>query len=181
MPVLVAERVRGTAALHRRLGVGNARIERRDRLRDVWSLTLDRLAVASELTVLEDDRLTGLIEHRHELEIRGELAVDGGDRLGESLAPLGIDRERTGEPEGRGRPRGGDRNEQTDDGHALEIVARPAVRIARGTFIHLMYYDRRDPTSRADDSQPVLPGRRPGAGRGSGRPRALPAPAGRPP
>src|SRR2546427_511295 len=158
MPVLVAERVRGTAALHRRLGVGNPRIERRDRLRDVWSLTLDRLAVASELTVLEDDRLTGLIEHRHELEIGGELAVDGGDRLGESLAPLGIHRERTGEPEGRGRPRGGDRNDQTDDGHALEIVARPAVRIVRATFIHLMYDDRRASPTRPCRTSPASNG-----------------------
>src|SRR5439155_20993986 len=112
--------------------------------------------------------------------IRGELAVARGDRLGESLAPPGIDRKRTCEPAHRGHPRGGDRNDQADERHA-GIVACRTVRIVRGSLIHLMYDARDAPSPRADDGQPVLPRRRTGAARGSGRPRGIPAPAGRPP
>src|SRR5439155_7236592 len=153
------------APLHRRLGVRDPRIERRDGPRDGFRLTLDRLAVTGELTVLEHDGLAGLVEHRHELEIRGELAVDRGDRLGESLAPPGIDRKRTCEPAHCGHPRGGYRNDQADEPHA-GIVARRTVRIVRGSLIHRMYDARAAPSPRADDLQPALPRRRSGAGRG---------------
>ena len=55
-----------------------------------------------ELAVLKDHRLLRLIEHRGELEIRCELAVDRLHRFGEPRALLGVTRERPREPrEGR--------------------------------------------------------------------------------
>lgn len=64
--------------------------------------------MAGELAVLERDRLLCLIEHRCELEVRRQLAVDGAYRVGE-LALLGrIRRERPREPADHGSGRGHD-------------------------------------------------------------------------
>ncbi len=42
--------------------------------------TPECLAEDLELAVLEDERLPRLIEHRRELQVRRELAIDGRDR-----------------------------------------------------------------------------------------------------
>lgn len=46
---------------------------------DLRDLAGQDVCVESELPVLEDERLTCLIEHGRQLEIGGELTVDGGD------------------------------------------------------------------------------------------------------
>jgi hypothetical protein len=51
---------------------------------------LDGRAVPGKLTVLEDDSLLGLIEHRRQLEIGGELTVDRCDRALKSPSLLRI-------------------------------------------------------------------------------------------
>ena len=75
-----------------------------------------------ELAVLERHRLLCLIEHRGELQIRGELAVDRIHRGADAAPLLGIRRERTREPPYRRCGGGDDRGK--DVGHR-PIVARP--------------------------------------------------------
>ncbi len=88
--VVVAESVRRTAPLHRRLGVGDPGVKVGQRSEGGDQTALDGLAVADEFTVLQYDRLMGLIEHRCQLEIRGELTIDVRGRTLESPLRLGV-------------------------------------------------------------------------------------------
>src|SRR5438874_11701136 len=62
--VLRAERVRGAATLHGRLGLGHPLVQRRQGRGGGWRVPLEDRAMPGELSVLECHRLLCLIEHR---------------------------------------------------------------------------------------------------------------------
>src|SRR5207244_8832529 len=81
-PVLVLQGIRGAATLHGRFRLREARVEVRHGREDRRRGAFQGGPVTRELTVLEDDRLTRLVEQRRELEVSGELAVHCASRLG---------------------------------------------------------------------------------------------------
>src|SRR5207249_9751782 len=120
--VLRAQRVRRPAPLHRRLRERHAVVELRDRRRGGSRVPRQGRAVPGELAVLERDRLLRLVEHRGELEVCGELAVDGTHRVRQFAPLLRIGYERTREPADDCSDGGHDRGNEI--GHA-PIVPRP--------------------------------------------------------
>ena len=110
-PVIVFDAVRGSAPLHRALGLWDAGIEIRERRECRCGLVFDRRPVARELAVLEHDGLLCLVEHRRELEIARELAVERGRRLGQGGTPRRVCPQRSCEP----RRRRADRHDDAGD------------------------------------------------------------------
>ena len=117
-----AERVRRTTALHGRFRERHLVVQLRDRGGGRRRVSREDRAVSGELAVFERHRLLRLVEHRGELEVGRELAIDRVHRVRE-LAPLGrVRRQRTREPAEGGSGRGDDRGHEI--GHD-PIVPRP--------------------------------------------------------
>lgn len=76
-PVGISQRARRPAPLHRRLGLWDPAIQiGQERVRG-GHLSRDDSGVQSPLAVLQDKGLFRLVEHRGQLEVSRELAVDG--------------------------------------------------------------------------------------------------------